>query len=216
MSTIGNHISRWDLQRNQYPLKSLSSSSKKFNIGGGASENLVSLYADSLTGSGGDGRVVYARIYFGDGGGGEAIRAYGTINNATVAVGGTVNGAHISLSATGASAAVSGAAHALRTTLEVADSATNIGGTVDVVQVDTSFSATPTIPAKTSFIRVDNLGAGKLNYLLGVTNPSTTMFADAGTGASSAGVSTGGVAAKVLKVDVGGTDYWLPLFSSNA
>lgn len=38
----------------------------------------------------------------------------------------------------------------------------------------------------------------------------------AGTGANSAGVSTGGVAAKVLTCSVNGTTYYIPLFSSNA
>jgi hypothetical protein len=170
----------------------------------------MGLYATSPATAGNDGRVIYARLYFTGEGGGEALRAYGTVNNASTAVGGTVNGAHISLSATGASAAISGAGHALRTTLEVADSATNIGGTVDVVQVDTSFSATPTIPARTSFIRFDNLGAGKLNYLFGITNPSTAMFATAGGKAATAGADN------VLKIDIGGTDYFLLLTDANA
>lgn len=38
----------------------------------------------------------------------------------------------------------------------------------------------------------------------------------AGTGANSAGVSTGGVAAKVLPVAINGTTYYIGLFSSNA
>lgn len=38
----------------------------------------------------------------------------------------------------------------------------------------------------------------------------------AGTGASSAGVSTGAVATKVLPVAINGTTYYIPLCSSNA
>lgn len=38
----------------------------------------------------------------------------------------------------------------------------------------------------------------------------------AGTGASSAAVSTGGVASKVFTVTVAGVTYYIPLFSSNA
>lgn len=62
---------------------------------------------------------------------------------------------------------------------------------------------------------------GQLNasFLLDLVTPSgTTMdfVAAAGTGANSAGVSTGGVAAKVALVRVDGTTYYVPLFSSNA
>lgn len=38
----------------------------------------------------------------------------------------------------------------------------------------------------------------------------------AGTGANSAGVATGGVAAKVLQCSVNGTTYYIGLFSSNS
>ena len=58
---------------------------------------------------------------------------------------------------------------------------------------------------------------------LGVAKPDandTVMLvgtvATAGTGANSAGVSTGGVAAFVFTVEVNGTTYYVPLFSSNA
>ena len=177
--------------------------------------NMLGFWGTSSAATG-DSRAAYLRMYFTAAGGGEALRAYGTVNNATAAVGGTVNGAHISLSVTGASGAISGAGHALRATLDLG-AATDPGGTIDVLQLDTNIAADATIPAKTPYIRVTNVGTGKLDYLLAVgASPSTTMFAAAGTGANSAGVTTGGVAAKVLKVDVGGTDYWLPLFSSNA
>ena len=215
MSQTLNGISRWDLQRKRFPLKALGSTSNPVVLDS-SGENGIGLWATSAATSGNDGRAIYARLYFTAGGGGEAIRAYGTVNNATTAVGGTVNGAHISLKATGSSAAVSGAGHALRATFEIDDTATAIGGTCDVVQIDTSFTSTPTKPSRMSFINFNNLSTGKLDYLFKVTNASTTMLANAGTGANSAGVSTGGVAAKVLKVDIAGTDYWLPLFSSNS
>ena len=67
-----------------------------------------------------------------------------------------------------------------------------------------------------AFISLDNLGTPKPDYMLSVTNPSSAMFANAGTGANSAALAGGGIAAKVLKVAVGGVDYWLPLFSSNS
>ncbi len=58
---------------------------------------------------------------------------------------------------------------------------------------------------------------------LGTTKPGATptctisgVITAAGTGATSAGVSTGGVANKVITVDVAGTLYYLPLFSTNS
>lgn len=181
-----------------------------------ADKNFQGYWTES-TATSGDSRGVYVRHYFsGAGGSGEALRAYGTVNNVTAATGGTVNGAHISLSLTGASAAISGSANAARVTLDFAGTVGAVGGTVAVLRADTNIAAGPTIPARTAFIAVDNLSTQKLDYLLNVTNPSTTMFAAAGTGANSAGLAGGGIAAKVLKVVVDGTDYWLPLFSSNS
>lgn len=63
-----------------------------------------------------------------------------------------------------------------------------------------------------SKIELEADGAGNI---LTIKNASATEFLDAGTGTNSAAVSTGGVAAKVLRVKVNGTVYYLPLFSSN-
>ena len=56
------------------------------------------------------------------------------------------------------------------------------------------------------------------NYFMTLGAPANTInyFATAGTGGTSCGVSTGAVAAKVLKISVGGVDYWIPLCSSNS
>ena len=51
------------------------------------------------------------------------------------------------------------------------------------------------------------------------STPTLTMIgvvSNAGTGANSAGVATGGVAAKVFTVEIAGTTYYIPLYSSNA
>jgi hypothetical protein len=159
---------------------------------------------------------MYGQLKFsGAGVSGEALRFKGTVNNVSVATGGTVNGAHISLEITGASGAVSGAGHALRATLDLG-ALNNPGGTLDVIQADSNFAADCTVPATTAFLSFDNVGTKKIDYLFRTANSSTTMLAAAGTGGTSAGVSTGGVASKVLKVNIDGTDYWLPLFVSNA
>jgi hypothetical protein len=181
-----------------------------------ANKNFLGFWVQS-TATTGDARGMYLRLYLSGGGSGEAGRFYTTINNGTVAVGGTVNGAHISLNATGASAAVSGSANAVRATLDLASTVGAIGGTLAVIRADTNIATGPTVPATTAFMAFDNAGTQKLGYLFNITNPDTSaMFVNAGTGAQSCGVSTGAVANKVLKITVGGVNYWLPLCSSNS
>lgn len=180
-----------------------------------ANKNFLGYWLES-TATSGDCRGQYLRLYIaGAGGSGEAFRAYTTVSNVTAATGGTVNGAHISLSVTGASGKISGAANALRATLDFDTTPTTIGGTCAVARFDTNIATGPTIPARTAFLALDNAGTQKLDYALAITNPSTAMFAAAGTGANSAALAGGGIAAKVIKVHVDGTDYWIPLFSSN-
>lgn len=172
------------------------------------------LYTAS-TATSGDSRNLYRRHYFrGAGGSGEAIRGYGTVDGVEAAVGGTVNGAHLSLLiATGGT--VSGAGNAVRATLET-DASVHPGGTLAVLRLDTNFGASSVLPASAAFLAIDNLGTPKLDLLAMITNPSTTMIAAAGTGANSAALAGGGVAAKAIKLTVDGVPYWLPLFSSNS
>lgn len=132
---------------------------------GSTAGNALEFYFDA-THTTGDMRGQYLRLYFsGAGGSGEALRAYSTINDVSVATGGTVNGAHISLGTAGASAAVSGQASALRCTFSVAAASTNIGGTCSVLQLDGDLDTAVTIPTGMAFIRVTNLGAKKVNAL---------------------------------------------------
>ncbi len=167
------------------------------------------------TATSGDSRNLYRRHYFrGAGGSGEAIRGYGTVDGVQAAVGGTVNGAHLSL-LIGTGGSVSGAGNAVRATLET-DASVHPGGTLAVLRLDTNLGTSSVLPATAAFLAVDNLTAVKLDLFAMFTNPSTTMIASAGTGAQSAGVSTGGVASKAVKVTVDGVAYWLPLFSSNS
>ena len=91
---------------------------------GATAGNALEFYLNA-THTTGDMRGQYLRLYFsGAGGSGEAARIFSTINNVSVATGGTVNGAHISLGTAGASAAVSGAANALRATFGIAAATT--------------------------------------------------------------------------------------------
>lgn len=124
----------------------------------------------------GDMRGMYLRLYFdGANGSGEAARIFGTVNNVTAATGGTVNGAHISLSVTGASGAVSGAGNALRATFG-AGAGNTPGGTCAVIQVDTDFNATATIPGTFAFLRFTDTSTGKALHLMNV--PDVTAATD--------------------------------------
>lgn len=181
-----------------------------------ASKNFAGFWTES-TATSGDSRGLYWRHYFsGAGVSGEALRAYATINGVAVATGGTVNGAHISLDATGAGAQVSGAAHALRTTFGIAAASTNIGGTCAVHKVETDIKTGATVPTKMSYLRFEDTGDTGLDYLFTTATLSSALIANAGTGANSAAKTGGGEAAKVVKVNIGGTDYWMPLYSSNS
>jgi hypothetical protein len=120
----------------------------------------------------GDMRGEYLRLYFsGIGGSGEALRAVGTINGVSVAAGGTVNGAHISLTSAGAGSKVTGAANALRVTFG-AGALVDTGGTCSTIQVDTDFAADATVPPNFAFLRFTNsntLLSGNLMRIPNVT-----------------------------------------------
>lgn len=137
---------------------------------GATAGNALEFYLNA-THTTGDMRGEYIRLYFsGAGGSGEALRAYSTINNVSVATGGTVNGAHISLGTAGASAAVSGQASALRATFEIAAASTAVGGTCSVAIFDTNMDTAVTVPANFAFLRFVNLGAKKSNNLIRIPN----------------------------------------------
>lgn len=144
-------------------------SSSSYHGMGSTADNGLEFYLEGEHTSG-DMRGMYLRLKFsGAGGSGEAARIYSTINGVSVATGGTVNGAHISLDATGASAGVSGAANALRATFG-AGASTNIGGTCSVIQVDTDFNATATVPTNFAFLRFTNTGTGVPSALFRIPN----------------------------------------------
>lgn len=139
---------------------------------GATAGNALEYYLNA-THTTGDMRGEYLRLYFsGAGGSGEAARIFSTINNVSVATGGTVNGAHISLGTAGASAAVSGAANALRVTFGIAAASTNIGGTCSVVEIDTDFDTAVTVPSNFAMLRFVQLGAKKADALFSLAAPA--------------------------------------------
>ena len=141
------------------------SSSSKYALGSTGANGLQFYF--NATHTSGDMRGMYLRLYFsGAAGSGEAARIFATINNVSVATGGTVNGAHISIGTAGASAAVSGAANALRATFGIAAASTTLGGTCSVIQVDTDFDTAVTVPTDFAFLRLTNTNTKKSNNFL--------------------------------------------------
>jgi hypothetical protein len=114
----------------------------------------------------GDTRLSYQRLAFTSTGSGETLRAFSVVTGAGAAAGGTINGAHISLSV-GTGGTISGAANALRVTLGAAAGVTT-GGTVAALQVDSDITNTSTLPGTAAFIRVTDSGTGTLGTLMNV------------------------------------------------
>ena len=142
-------------------------------IGGTASEpitvttagNVSSFYVTSSATTG-DTRLNYSRLDITSTGSGETLRAFTRVSGANAATGGTVNGAHISLSVnTGGT--ISGAGNALRATLGVAAGVTP-GGTLSAIQVDSDFPNTVTLPATAAFLRFTNSSTGTIGNLMNV------------------------------------------------
>jgi hypothetical protein len=136
---------------------------------GNVSESYVTTSAAT-----GDTRLSYQRLAFTSTGSGETYRALTQVTGAGAATGGTVNGAHISLSING-SGTISGAGNALRATL--GGTSTTPGGTLAAIQLDSNFGAGVTLPATSAFMRVTDSGTVKVGSLLNLPAPaSDTIF----------------------------------------
>ena len=120
--------------------------------------NVSSSYV-SASNTTGDVRLNYSRLTFTSTGSGETIRALTRVTGAGAATGGTVNGAHISLSING-SGTISGAGNALRVTL--GGTSTNPGGTIAALQLDSDFASGGTW-TNSSYIRCTNSGTGTID-----------------------------------------------------
>ena len=148
----------------------------------------------------GDTRLSYNRLEFTSTGSGETIRALTRVTGAGAATGGTVNGAHVSLSING-SGTISGAGNALRATL--GGTSTNPGGTIAAIQADSDFASGGTW-TNASFIRFTNSGTGTVANLFNVP-------------AAMVGANTQGTATNSLKiVDSAGTAYYIMLTTVNS
>lgn len=137
--------------------------------------NVSSSYVTSSAATG-DTRLSYSRLDITSTGSGETLRAFTRVSGAGAATGGTVNGAHISLSVN-SGGSISGAGNALRATLGAAAGVT-VGGTVAVIQLDSDAAATSTLPATASFIRVNDTNSVKIRNLLNIPAPANgSIFA---------------------------------------
>ena len=123
--------------------------------------NVSSSYV-SASNTTGDVRLNYSRLEFTSTGSGETARFLTRVTGANGATGGTINGAHISLSING-SGTISGAGNALRVTL--GGSSTNPGGTIAAIQVDSDF-ATGGTWTNASYLRFTNSGTGTIGTLM--------------------------------------------------
>ena len=166
--------------------------------------NISSSYA-TTSATTGDTRLSYQRLTFTSTGSGETLRAFSVVTGAGAAAGGTINGAHISMSvSTGGT--ISGAANALRAT--VGASVASPGGTLAALQLDTDFASGTTVSADSAFIRVTDsgAGAGKLTRLMNIGS-GTGVF----TAATSSSTLAGGI-----KIRIGSSDYFLVVASAVA
>jgi len=116
----------------------------------------------------GDVRLNYSRIEFTSTGSGETARFLTRVTGANAATGGTVNGAHISLSING-SGTISGAGNALRVTL--GGTSTAPGGTISAIQLDSDFASGGSWSGAT-YLRCTNSGTGTVGALLRVPAPA--------------------------------------------
>lgn len=125
-----------------------------------SAQNIAGLYGTTSAATG-DTRLMYERLAFTSTGSGETLRAFSQVTGANGATGGTINGAHISLSING-SGTISGAGNALRATL--GGSSTAPGGTLAAIQCDSDFSSGGSWTGA-SFIRFTNSGTGVMTNL---------------------------------------------------
>jgi hypothetical protein len=140
-----------------------------------AAGNINADYATASHTSG-DVRLEYDRLDITSTGSGETLRAFTRVSGANAATGGTVNGAHISLSVN-SGGTISGAGNALRVTLGAA-AGVSTGGMVAALQLDSDLAATSSVPATAAFMRVTDTNSVKVGKLMNIPAPSnSTIFA---------------------------------------
>jgi hypothetical protein len=153
---------------------------------------------------------MYIRHYLsGTGGGvpmGDCLRAYCHVDGTGYNSG---QGAHITLGCA-ENACISGLGVGMRATLDITANKAP-GGTLAVIQADSNFGASSTVPALTSFFRVVNNTAVKIDNLFQIVDPSTGAKSDTlmvATGCGDLAQNT------MIRILIGSTPYWLMATSS--
>lgn len=181
-----------------------------------AGRNFLSFYFENFATSG-DNRGMYLRLYHsGAGAGGEAARIFTTVNNVAA---GTAHGAHVSLSF-GTTGTVTGLGVAGRNTLHIANQGTQ-AGTLAAVQAELYADGSDSDPAgaDVTFLRV--IADGHADGIADLADDAT-FFSVQGFTAGADGANTifrtaaPTTLAASLKVKVGSTLYYLPLYSAQS
>ena len=146
----------------------------------------------------GDVRLNYSRLTFTSTGSGETARFLTRVTGANAATGGTVNGAHISMSING-SGTISGAGNALRVTL--GGTSTAPGGTISAIQLDSDFASGGSWSGAT-YLRCTNSGTGTVGALLRVPAPAVA-------GVFRAAVGSPSVTHTIPVISDNGTTYYI-------
>jgi len=160
-------------------------------------QNISSFYG-STSATTGDTRLNYSRLTFTSTGSGETLRAFSVVTAAGAAAGGTINGAHISLSING-SGTISGAGNALRVTL--GGSSTAPGGTISAIQLDSDFASGGSWSGAT-YLRCTNSGTGTVGAFLRVPAPAVA-------GVFRAAVGSPSVTHTIPVISDNGTTYYI-------
>lgn len=179
-----------------------------------ANMKFMAFYFDNGATSG-DNRGMYLRQYLtGAGGGGDAMRVFSTVSDVAAS---TVHGAHISLSL-GSTGSVTGLGVAVRGTVHVPNALS--GGTYAALQAEIygdGASADVSGATEFSFLRLVADGAtadvkatvdtaGYLFSLHGLTVGSGKLFQ----------ANTAAAASHALRINIGGTDYFIMLTDTGA
>jgi hypothetical protein len=180
-----------------------------------ASKKFIEFRTESSATSG-DSRLAYLRHYLsGAGGGGEALRAFTTVNNVA---GATAHGAHISLNF-GTSGSLTGLGVAGRNTLHIPNDGTQ-SGTLAALQAEVYSDGSLSDPngaTELSFIRIIN--DGNANGKADVDTDAFVFSLQGFTAGSGKAIDnsdgTGGTTLDFsnvikLKIRVGSTTYYIP------
>jgi hypothetical protein len=185
-----------------------------------ADKNFLSFYLENKATSG-TNRGMYLREYIsGAGGGGEAARIFTTVNDVAAD---TVHGSHTSLNFA-STGTVTGQGIASRNTLHLADQTLATNVTLSAVEAEIWCDGTASDPGDAlflSFFRV-NLGGNAEGVAKVIDSTKAVLFDIQGIAASADGTNglfrtnAPSTLAASLKVLVGSTLYYLPLYSGQS